>query len=343
MRTKTAIIITAFLTLALSARAQAPAQRGSEAVVAGKRDPAFWPFASTSPWNMPIGDGAKFAEVDSPGYSVKAGAGIVTTEWSHPIWIASPSDPMRKIYDKNTGRVFAEIRIPANARPDPKGDGHFHIIDETHAFVIETYAAKLRPDGDWESNNVRKNDLRGEGVYVSGPVRYTGTRAYGGSAIGGLIRKGELQNGIPHALAVAVPRPAMNQNTPSGPGKPCVWPASTADNGWQITYGKIGNIHMGTLQAIAGSVDVSKLGLSPGGLVLARAMQDYGVYITEANCPTCKITFYAEPTADAEVTAAVRADLSKLIQHLKIVTNNTSETRGGGGKPRRALAPPPDR
>ena len=111
------------------------------------------------------------------------------------------------------------MRVPADAMPDAKSDGHLHIIDETQSFVVEMWQAKRGPDGLITAVAV-KNDLRGPGVYDG----WHGVRAYGGSAIAGLIRRGELTDGIHHALAAAVYPKAHNSSGPNS--QPFVWPAS---------------------------------------------------------------------------------------------------------------------
>jgi hypothetical protein len=163
-----------------------------------------------------------------------------------------------------------------------------------------------------------RNDLRGAGVLQAG------VRAYGGSALGGLLRTWEIQQGnFRHALAAAVPRRDLKH----GP----VWPANSEDGG--ATYG--GSIPMGSLFAIPSSVNLNSLGLSPGGLAIARAMRDYGVYIVDASE---NFTLFAEPSAENLLTAA-RADLERIRALLRPVTNNTPSTPGGGGSPITSPAP----
>jgi hypothetical protein len=110
-----------------------------------------------------------------------------------------------------------------------------------------------------------------------------------------------------------------------------VWPANSEDG--NATYE--GSIPMGSLFAIPSSVNLNSLGLSPGGLAVAKAMRDYGVYIVDASE---NFTLFAEPSAENLLTAA-RADLETLRAQLRPVTNNTPSTPGGGGTPIAAPAP----
>src|SRR5262249_44349047 len=64
----------------------------------GARDYWLWPFASTSPWNLPIGDGAQYAATAN-GFNV---ASLVTeklcyvdTSSTIPVFQASGSNPLR--------------------------------------------------------------------------------------------------------------------------------------------------------------------------------------------------------------------------------------------------------
>ena len=153
-----------------------------------------------------------------------------------------------------------------------------------------------------------------------------GIRAYGGSAIGGLIRTWEMQAGvIRHALAFAMPRSAMV------PGP--VWPATSQDSGAVGTY--TGALPMGTLVAIPSSVNLTTLGLSPAGLAIARALEQYGAYLVDASS---QFTLYAEPSADALLGSA-RTDLAMIHAQLRVITNNSPGSVGGGGQPLAPLAP----
>jgi len=78
------------------------------------------------------------------------------------------------------------------------------------------------------------------------------------------------------------------------------------------------------------------LGLSSGGLLLARALQDYGGYVVDRSAG---FTFYAEPSAES-LLGPMRADVAKIRAQLRLVTDNTSSSVGGGGTPRVPLAPP---
>lgn len=292
----------------------------------GLRDPAAWPFSIESPWNLPLGAGAEKEPTDAACtrslLDQKIGTDINAAQWSHPIYLAAPTDPLVKITVK--GKTVATIQVPAEAEParprTSDSDAHLHIVDPQRRYVHEMWHAKRR-SGTISAEGYTRNDLAGLGVFEGGE------RAYGGSAIGGLIRRAELSTGIRHALALAIPRSHLKL----GP----VWPALQQDSGAEGTYR--GSVPMGQLVTLATSKqDLDALGLSPQGRAVAQALLDYGAYVVDASAD---ITLYAEPSAEADVDAA-RADLAKLRPLLRCVRNADKSTVGGPGARVAPLAPP---
>jgi hypothetical protein len=285
------------------------------------RDPAQWPFSIDSPWNTPVGSGVTFAPIDDPRTSdLRASTvAINAAEWSMPVSQASRGDPVRLVTTR-AGRWH--YRIPDNATPaaPTHGDRQLLVIDPTHRFVDECWVARRTASGLTCRYHVR-NELRGTGVGNGG------TRAYGGSALAGLIRTWEIKQGsIRHALALAVPR----QNLAHGP----VWPATSEDGAAKYE----GHLPMGSLAAIPTTVDLHRLGLSPQGLTIARALRDYGAYLVDASE---NFTLFAEPTAEP-LLANARSDLNAIRSALRIVTNSSEQNVAGGGSRVAEPAPPFD-
>jgi hypothetical protein len=234
-----------------------------------------------------------------------------------PVYQATNDDPVRVVTSPE-GRW--RYRIPDDATPaaPAHGDRQLLVIDPTRTFVDECWLARRTERGLRCRYHVR-NRLDSAGVGDGG------TRAYGGSALAGLMRTWEIDDGrIGHALAFAVPR----RDLAHGP----VWPATTEDV--DATYG--GSLPMGSLVAIPQTVDLSGLGLSPRGLAIARALQDYGAYLVDASE---NFTLFAEPTAEPLLKRA-RADLDAIRSELRVVTNSSEGAIGGGG-PRVADPAPP--
>jgi hypothetical protein len=282
-----------------------------------------WPFASTSPWNMPIGSLARYESATSTRTANlldgRSSPWVNAGQYSHPIVRASATDPMATF--RRAGHADVQYRVPSSARPASGTDAHLHVVDPSGRWVDESWLTR-GANPSWTTGYHVRTDLHGPGVGQGG------VRAYGGSAIGGLIRQWELDAGrIRHALALAIDGFQLAQGA--------VWPATSQDGNASTSYS--GRNPMGTLAAIPPSVDVTRLGLSPTGLVVARALQDYGAYVVDRSSA---FTFFAEPSAEGTpALAELRRDIGTLRSQLRVVTNNTPLTVGGGGVLRQPLAP----
>jgi hypothetical protein len=295
------------------------------------RDPWLWPFVSTSEWNTPLGSGAKFAQPNAPiSRDVRAGGAIISAgKWSHPLYLASSQDPMVDIYDKENDRDFV-ARVPVDAKPDPMGDAHMYVVDPTKHSVMEMYATKRIDDGNIQTARAFKVDLYGTGFHLT-DGKFPGVRAMNASGMGGLIRAWELRAGaIHHVITFLLPAPRLKH----GPA----WPSAREDY-WGFRDYK-GHVPMGTLIGIPPNVDITTLGLSPGGLTLARVLQDYGAYCADSS-GFAGITLSSEgATEGMPELDQMRQDFPKIHELLLPVTNNTAATPGGGGTPRQPPAPP---
>jgi hypothetical protein len=273
---------------------------------------------------MPIGSSAVFEAATDTKTANLASSSVTTwvniDQYSHPIYQASILDPLAVF--TRAGFADVSIRVPANATPAAGTDRHLHVIDPTGHYVDENWHAGGTFPSLTTGYHVR-TDLYGPGVGQGG------VRAYGGSAIGGLIRTWELQQGtIGHALAIAI----TNSQLKRGP----VWPATTEDGDAASTYA--GQVPMGTLAAIPSSVNVDTLGLTPTGLAMARALQRYGAYVVDRTSGC--VCFFAEPSAAGTQAATdLRRDAAKLRPYLRVVANNGLFSVGGGGTPIVPLAP----
>lgn len=195
------------------------------------------------------------------------------------------------------------------------------VIDPTYHYADELWRA--RPTfGGWEADAYVHTDLYGPGV------GHGGVRAYGGSAVGGLIRADELAAGtIPHALALALTRDHMRY----GP----VWPAIFEDS-FNPFSPYAGNVPMGSLVALPRFLNIDALGFSPATTAIAHALQDYGAYVVDSSA---NFTFFAEPSADPFIGPA-HNDFERLQSLLSCVTDNGPDSVGGAGPPSAPLAPP---
>lgn len=349
---------------------------------AQSRDWRKQPFTSTSPWNQPIGSGAKYADIANlAGF---AAAMNYDDRWTSSIVVARTTDPVVQMlysppvgttstwtflanggkpcgnsaadearleaassptlqfeanyystlatpdthvwqlpasFHKASSDARPKFYLPAGACPSPDSDGFMAVL-QPDGWIVDVYAGVVLSNGKVLGTMASALDARGDGTGW-----WNGRRASMLPSLAGLIRNGEIAAGrIPHALAVQAP-PAMLTTQ-------AVWPAATFDR----DAGYSGTIPMGSLLAIPPSVDVTKLGLTPQGVILARAAQDYGVYVVDRGGGG--ITFLAE-LGNPDIHWTNRwNDLAIVKNALKRVANNGPSSVGGGGTPRQPLAAP---
>jgi hypothetical protein len=296
------------------------------------------PFSSTSQWNLPLGSGAHYSAMAS---GVNVGALLaeklcyVDRSSSIPSFKVSSADPLRTfsitINDTTTspyhGPGTHHWRIPDSAFAAKGSDHSMDLLDPDGVTLHELWRASKGSTGNWTSPRAANFDIRGSGINDTG--HDSGIRAAQVSQFGGLIRSHEITaNRIPHALAMVL----SNWMLKSG----FVWPATAQDQ----SGGYTGEIPMGSLLAIPPSVDVTKLGLSPTGLAIAHAFQDYGGLAVDRNGGG-GLTLQGDPTYTGTGLASVNSpftaggsELCKIVRHLQIVTNNTKSNPKGGGTPR---------
>ncbi len=328
------------------------------------RDPAYWPFDAQGPWNHPIGSGAIYEPIQST-WKPADGGFTKSVCYTIPTYVATASDPLRNIYKRpyNTpgpGNLVDTIRVPDAAERACGTDGQLNIIDPTHSVVSEMFDVIRLANGDLSTaGGYIKNDLRGPGAAFSG---WHGTLAAGMSALGGMIRLGELTNGtaglgqgIRHALQGEVWNHSLNQNAPGR--RTFVWPASSSDVLSGGSYSRTGNLFMGSLLAIPPWVDINTIGIAdPKALAIAKAMQDYGIYIVDTagdsmhGRPVIGIkidpqVYFTGETPNAEhLNGTLQVGVAIACRYLQVVTNSHNggfapAVLGGGGTPRRQLAP----
>lgn len=337
-----------------SAPAPTPTSAPAPAPQLSARDYTLQPFSSTSIWNLPIGTGASFeSATDSRTANVIGAGGVWVNEsqYSHPITRATAADPVAVMTDSNDSSRSGSYRIPTTASIAGGTDAHMHVISPDGRSIDEAWAVTRRSATDYTTGRHHTVDLYGNGI---GPRN--GTRAYGGSAIGGLIRAWEVDPNHPkytgvikHPIAIAL-RNDQLLHTGGGVGYRAdgtmlqsgyVWPATEQD--WDSPWSYSGRVPMGSYLAIPSTVDLSRLGLTPQGLMLARAYQDYGAYVTDRAGdmilafvePSPAGKAFTDPLVGPDWTAA---DLKKIRTELRVVTNNTPSTPNGASltTPRRA-------
>lgn len=284
----------------------------------------IYPFGPASIWKQPTGSGITPISSNDPKATTLAsqGGGTINCMWySHPVYKAKSTDPMSTVH---TGATSVQYNIPVNAQPANGTDAHMHVVDPTGRWVDEVWDMKKNADGTWNAGYHVRTDLLGPG-YGQG-----GVRAYGGSAIGGLIRADELAAGhINHALAIALGPESLGPTS-----NPFVFPAITQDGDYLSSY--TGHIPMGSFIYIPATTSLA--GLTGDALTFAVALRDFGGYVTDRSSG---LTFYVEPTNSIDTNRVnnIQNSLSAIVPMLRIAVTITVNTIGGGGTPR--ITPPP--
>lgn len=252
----------------------------------------FRAFSPDSPWNTPIPSNAE-TDPDSADMiaNLKNKAKILKgniTSWSVPLFVidekASPKQNVRSnaehlnpLVDPDDRGVANDLPIPDDVWPDPQTDGHMLLVDPKTRKSWDFSKVKRQPDGTWRAGMIFTWDLNGPGSVepFSGNYWWTlGARGSGMPLMGGLVRPEEIEAGeIKHALVAATP---VNRKSP---GEEARWqlclPASRTDgNGMGKQF-----ILEGARLQLDPKLDLNSLNLAPGTLIVARALQKYGVFI----------------------------------------------------------------
>jgi len=276
-------------------------------------DAGLWrPFDDTSPWNTPI---AADASIDPDSGSLVSDLASIpgqTTLWiniqqySVPVyWVDSTTTAEQTVSASLGGTGFRTgaasdsvsagtglAPIPSGAMPAAGTDKHLCIVDRT-AHTEWGFWDADDSTGSWTAGEASTMDLSGSGVRpptaMSPWWAGQGPRACGYPLIAGLITTGDIQAGtIRHALVFAYPHIESRYYVP---------PASSAQGTTSEALPTRGIPCGGHLQ-LDPSLNVTSLGLSSGGLMIARALQTYGAFVGDFSGA---VNFYADasPTAQA--------------------------------------------
>jgi len=294
--------------------------------VTARRNVWEWPFGIESPWNTSIGSQALYAPVSVPRWPPE---NITNCMLVRPIFVAGGTNARVQLI--SPGEAPRRIRYPEGWRPESKpGEIVCALFPDDNLCCEMTEPIRL-PSMDVQVRERQSTDVLGHGVGWSWPR----PRIIAGSALAGLIRRGELTFGIRHALALAVHPGYINADNGYDGHR---WPGVPIAPELIEQLGHEGNLALGSLLAIPASVDLASLGLgnSGPGFEIARALQDYGAYVIQTTGANAQ--FIA--SADAGLPPDIDRIVNVVIPHLRLVENNHSRNLGGGGERRRPLAPP---
>ena len=258
-------------------------------------------FSDDSFWNQPIPDNAETDSLSSYYISLlktdpsKKNFGINLTNYTIPIYEVNKNTPKHKVghykltsEDKSgwkTNRDFFghskefdadSVPIPVEAYSSPGEDRHLAVIDWKTNTAWDMWAAVKQNDGTWRSNTGMKYSLNGNGVFNTDDleiengesVHFHGPgRAAGVPIIAGLILLDEVKAGeIKHKIAAATHFNAFQE---------FVFPAAWTDG--MLEEG----IPEGAVIQLDPKLDLSRFDLLPGEIVIAKALQNYGMVVVD--------------------------------------------------------------
>jgi hypothetical protein len=327
---------------------------------ASSRDKLSWPFAIESIWNTPLGAAAQRVPAQM------APPASVGREKTYFV-VVGATDPTRDVLEpvgKPQAPCSGTQRLDSVACPDD----FVLSVEENRSLANAT--SLLMPDGHTlrELVDVARCEPGGPVFGYPGPTEDIyglglrgGQGGSGLSAVGGSLRAGELTGrfAIRHALKLDIWANRYLFFDPAAPASCYRWPADRCDTNAAEPapagyHGANPDFVQGSLLALPAQLTAAQLQLEtePGRLLFA-ALQDYGAYVVgDAGADQVLIaleaeaaddfaqTYGYEPKSDQPGSEAWAADVRKLVTSLDLITNNGPSSVGGGGTPRRQLAPP---
>jgi hypothetical protein len=293
--------------------------------VTARRNVWEWPFSIDSPWNTSIGSQALYAPVSAPRWPP---GNITNCVLVRPIFVAGGTNARVQLV--SPGEAPRRIRYPEWWQPEPKlGEIVCALFPDDNLCCEMTEPIRL-PSMDVQVRERHSTDVLGHGVGWSWPR----PRIIAGSALAGLVRRGELTFGVRHALALAVHPDYINADNGYDGHR---WPGVPIAPELIEQLGHEGNLALGSLLAIPAWIDVTSLGLgsSGPGFEIARALQDYGAYVIQTSGANVQLI----ASADAGLPSDIDRIINIILPHLRLVANNHSRNLAGGGERRRPPAP----
>lgn len=255
------------------------------------------PYTASSPWNTPIG--ASAAAKATPA-AIRGTLTSDPTQYTYPLYEVGPSTPSVRVTvrgrfsDVTAGghrlviRAGGSVRIPipADAAPAAGTDAQIIVLDRDRGDEWGVWRLR-RSSAGWEVENGYHYNARWSGVPphdVEG--RPFGSRGAGVPYLAGLVRPCEIERGrIGHALAFAY----------DFPGPRHVYPATKSDGAGDGAAA----VPEGTRLQLDPALSAESLrarGCDGPCLVIARALQRYGMYVID-NSGRPKVMLEYEDTA----------------------------------------------
>lgn len=217
-------------------------------------------------------------------------------------------------------------RWPANAVPATGSDGHCDIVDPLAGVIHSLFKLRKNAEGQWVAAMYAWTELRGRG-WGDPAHYYQGARAAAVPPIAGLIRKHEVNDGLPfyrHALSMSLTYNGLSSQTPY------VFPATSADTDWQLNTGFIPEGSLLMLPDWFDTGSIANLDLRK----VANTLKLYGGYVVDRNVGT-PFYIYVENGSNFNLhkggwNTAVANDLKRIQRALRPVVEVQSWVDGYG-------------
>ena len=239
-------------------------------------------YPSTSYWNKPLPLDAPidpksdqmiaYLRNDSTTNFIQLSGASPGGSWGNPIYWSDSGDPTYAMRSNCTAKMppeFGSIRIPVGAKPDPTTDAAMTVYDRSKGLAYATFHTEFNASNHtWTAcggtvSYLTSNGLDGD-VAASDESRNHGHRGVPPPTYA--VRWDEVASGrITHMLKISVNTSRCEH----------VFPMIGDECGTNDTYAP----PEGTRIRIKPSIDLTKLGLNPAALVIARALQRYGAII----------------------------------------------------------------
>jgi hypothetical protein len=195
-------------------------------------------------------------------------------------------------------------RIPEDAVPAPDGDG-LTVVIQPDGQALQMYSPIKLSDGTWVSQMFTVSDS----VNGMGDGRENGQRASMFPLHAGVVTDEDVASGaIDHALVVSLPASMLRAAF--------TYPALAIDSNPNYT----GTVPMGSRLAIPPSVDIDGLELRTDlGRMVARAAQDYGLYVGDRGGEGVSVGAQYEPNGGPlQYSDAQAADLQAIFHAVRL-------------------------
>ncbi len=251
-------------------------------------------FTSNSPWNTPIpsnpeldpNSGTMINTLDNmvgnlvvDSYQWSIPVHVINSQYAPKVDVPTTGSGLYESVDPDGNDIAEDIPIPPECWPDPKEDGHMSIIDLQLRKVWDFSRAQKLSNNQWQASIVDVWDLDSDGFRApfSGQKWWrSGAMGSGLPLITSVVRVEEIEAGhITHALMCATP---VNRKSTINDGSYELMSPASRSNGEGIG---VQYIPEGARIQLDPNLNLDSLGLTPESKIVARALQEYGMFCGE--------------------------------------------------------------